>query len=199
MYKKITIITLLLITMVVSLANAQFEVINQKTISSGEPYLTTPKWSPDGQYIAAAGEQYGSIWLYFNKSKKWRKIVEENGAGWDFAWSPNSKNIAFRSNVIQNRRKTTTIKYINVLTDTITRLVDYDHDFSTPKWLNNEIVAFLHNNEYKTVYISRKSDQPTSSLPQKNICLFAAEGTYTKQADEQPKLLEQCVIITGSL
>ena len=105
MIKKLP--TLVFIILMARSLSAQpvFTVSKTDIINPGKSYLIAPKWSPDGKYIAAAGVNYGSIWLDDLREGKWHLVVEANGAGWDFTWSPDSRKIAFRANVFENRRK----------------------------------------------------------------------------------------------
>lgn len=56
----------------------------------------SPKWAPDGQGIALAGDKYGGLYIadvYGNL----RQISDAPLAGWKFAWSPDGRNIAYRT------------------------------------------------------------------------------------------------------
>jgi len=191
MLKQFTITAFLVLLTGTLFAQIPFEVKSKDIISPPDQYLIAAKWSPNGSYIAAAGENYGSLWLYNIEDDKWQKLVEENGAGWDFDWSPDSKRIAFRSNIIQKRRKQTTIKYVDIITGEVSKIVDYSRNFSTPKWITTDVLAFMHNDEYKTVAITQKNFmQPQSSQFQENICLFTSEGIHTRKSNQAIRLLE---------
>ncbi len=101
MFKKIFILSTILIFVIPSFAQIPVRVVSTKVISSTEQYLIAPKWSPNGNYIAAAGQNYGSIWLYTVGTQTWKKLVEENGAGWDFDWSPDSKKLPFAPTLLK--------------------------------------------------------------------------------------------------
>ena len=174
-----------------ALAEIPFKATNSKTITEQGQFLTAPKWSPNGEYIAAAGENFGSIWLYEVKIENWTKLVEQNGAGWEFDWSPNSRKIAFRANKIERRRKQTTIKFVEIKSGKIEQLVKYDREFSTPKWVTNSDVAFLHHDKYKLVSIAGKTlSRPTSEQSHTNICLFSNKGILTKETNKNIALLK---------
>lgn len=191
MLKKSMIIVYLFSFISISSAEIPFKVKDSKIISPPETYLIAPKWSSDGNYIAAAGRQYGSIWLYDVQKNSWKKLVEENGAGWDFDWSPDSKLIAFRSNIFMKKRKQTTIKYVDITTGKIERLLDYGRNFGTPKWITSKELAFLHNGKYKTISISpHAAEKVNHNLPQQNICLFSDKGIYVKKSHQNVTLLE---------
>ncbi len=191
MLKKFTILILLVLIKETLFATTPFTVEKIEIISLNDQYLIAGKWSPDGKYIAAAGKNYGSIWLYHVASAEWQKLIEENGAGWDFDWSPDSRKIAFRANKFIKRRKQTTIKYVDIMTGKTEKTADYGRDFSTPKWLTADVLTFMHKEKLKTVSISETAlMKPDSSFQQKNVPLFSNKGYYIGKSNRELQLLE---------
>ena len=191
MPKKFLILITLILFTGTSPAQITFKVVDKKTINLDDQYLIAPQWSPDGNFIAAAGNNYGSIWIYNIKMNKWKKLIEQNGAGWDFDWSPDSKKIAFRANIFNNRRKQTIIKYVDIATGKVRKVVAYNRNFSTPKWITDEWLAFLHNDEFKTVSIANNNMTSSAlNVPQKNICLLSNAGVYIKKSNQAVKPLD---------
>ena len=191
MLKKYLLIIFLVLAAGILFAETPFKVKEVKVISPDDGYLIAPKWSPNGYFIAAAGDRYGSIWLYSVKTGMWKKLIEENGSGWDFDWSPDSKKITFRVNIFKDKRKKTTIKYIDVIANEIEGISDYGKDFSTPKWITSEIFAYLHKGKYKSFSIINKTFiEPERRLKQKNICLFSNKGIYVRKSNQKLKLLK---------
>jgi len=190
MLKKIALSLFLILITGSLFSQSNFEVAEMRTISSNKQYLLAPKWSPTGENIAAAGENFGSIWFYNLKTERWQKLVEQNGVGWDFDWSPDSRKIAFRANTFKNRRKLTTIKYVDISSRKIEKVTDENRNFSTPKWISNTAIAFLHNDEYKTnTVVNQQLNMTEKNFPMQNVCLFSEKGMYTKIGDTQAQLL----------
>ncbi len=191
MSKRIFILLIFILFSQNAFSEIPFKAASSKIINERSQFLTAPKWSPDGQYIAAAGDNFGSIWLYNVKTDTWTKLVEQNGAGWEFAWSPDSRKIAFRANKIERRRKQTTIQCVDIGSGKIAQLIDYDREFSTPKWVTNNDVAFLHHNKYKSVTIATKTlSRPNASQPQKSVTLFSSNGILTKEKNKDISMLK---------
>lgn len=61
----------------------------------GSEGLWSPRWSPDGKYVAAMGFP-NRIWLYNVETRVWRQLTSV-GAGWPF-WSRDSRYIYFQNN-----------------------------------------------------------------------------------------------------
>lgn len=184
MFKRIFISFILIFSTQAAFSEIPFKATGTKIINKKSQFLTAPKWSPDSRYIAAGGENFHSIWLYDVKTEAWTKLVEQNGAGWDFDWSPDSRKIAFRANKIERRRKQTTIQYVDIGSGKVTQLVDYDRDFSTPRWVSDSDVAFLHHEKYKQVAIASQTlSRPGAQKPKQNVCLFSSNGMLTKESE----------------
>ncbi len=191
MYKRFFFVVGLAIFAQILSAKTTIKVVDQQTISDKNHYLIAPKWSPNGQYIAAAGISYGSIWLYDTGDSTWSKLIEQNGCGWGFDWSPDSRKIAFRANVFKDKRKITTIKHVDILTKKVTTVIDYTQDLSTPKWISDHEVGFMEDGDFRSIIIKDKRLEKLSKVSKKeDIALFSHSGVYTKKANQSPVLLE---------
>lgn len=158
-------------------AQPAIKVNHQKIISPNALYLISPCWSPDGLHIAAAGGNYGSIWLYTVATGQWRKLIEENGVGWEFDWSPDGKKIAFRSNMLAGRRKQTTIKIADIASGHAEQLIDYTRNISSPKWVTQDMVAFLIENRMVSFSASLKKQTSPATVPMgKNVCFISGDA-----------------------
>jgi serine/threonine protein kinase/Tol biopolymer transport system component len=70
----------------------------------GSDNLFSPRWSPDGRYIAALTADYKMLMLFDLSSQKWRKWLEEpNGTISYPSWSNDSKAIYYQ-NLAEYRR-----------------------------------------------------------------------------------------------
>jgi eukaryotic-like serine/threonine-protein kinase len=58
--------------------------------------LWSPRWSPDGRYIAALGSPEPALWLY-NLETGERRQLTTAGASWP-SWSPDSRYVQFSNN-----------------------------------------------------------------------------------------------------
>ncbi|MFZ5517797.1 MAG: TolB family protein [Candidatus Zhuqueibacterota bacterium] len=185
MLKKSILFFILLLFAHPAFSDIPFKARGTATISEAGQFLSAPKWSPDGKYIAAAGDNFGSIWLYNVQANSWIKLVEQNGAGWEFDWSPDSRRIAFRANKMDGRRKLTTILVVDIVTGQTQQLADFDRDFSTPRWVNAVEVAFLHHDALQVAALPTISlSKPDSTSRPRSICLFSAKGVLTKEMDK---------------
>jgi len=198
MLKKTILYLIVLVFAHPGFSEIPFNARGTTTISETGQFLSAPKWSPNGQYIAAAGANFGSIWLYTVQAKSWIKLVEQNGAGWEFDWSPDSRHIAFRANKMDGRRKSTTIAIVDIVTGESRQLTDFDRDFSTPRWTTSTEVAFLHHEAYQVASLSAQAlSRPDSSRRPKNICLISPNGVLTQEAGQPLNQLNQLKPLHG--
>ena len=180
----------LALVLVLPLAAAPgFEVLETQPLSSGTPQLLTPKFSPDGKYLAAAGSKFGSIWLYSFETGEWQNLVTENGAGWDFAWSPDSKLIAYRGNTITRFRKTTAIKTVAISTADTQTVSVKTRQLSTPRWVDSQTVAYIQKGKYRTAEVSQPSLKKNNPGTAQAVILQSISGYQLKMAADTPKLL----------
>ena len=61
----------------------------------GSEGLFSPRWSPDGRFIAAAQAGSNTLWIFDVASRKWRQQGEVTAAYMN--WSPDSRYLYFRS------------------------------------------------------------------------------------------------------
>ena len=92
-------------------------VIDLRTMVStklpGSEQLVSPRWSPDGKYIAALSWEQDRLMLYDVAQKKWRTLLESHGSvGWP-AWTHDSKfiyvvvnNKIYRVNIATGKAET---------------------------------------------------------------------------------------------
>jgi len=170
---------------------AGFAVMGKKEISSQGAYLLAPQWSPDGKFIAAAGKSYGSIWIYAVADTRWQKLVEQEGAGWDFSWSPDSRKIAYRANVKENRRKKTAIFTVEIGNQKIERITDFVRDLSTPRWPSTQRVSFLEAGALRQVAVAAPTaDAALLKAAEEPVCLISGTGILIQQANRSPETPE---------
>lgn len=107
-------------------------------LTAPDRYFMQPIWSPDGKLLAAAGENYRGIWLMDRDGGNLRQITADEGAGYKFAWSPDSQEIVARVQKRENRRRRNLIKIYNSKTGQERLLKEYASRISElPKWTAN--------------------------------------------------------------
>ncbi|MCI0513120.1 hypothetical protein L0128_07915 [candidate division KSB1 bacterium] len=164
------------------LAQSSMQVLERKVISPAKQQLLAPKWAPDGTQIAAAAKQFRAIWIYHLQKNQWRELVAENGAGWDFDWSPDSKKIAFRANKLINRRQHAAIKYVIVSSGQVTTITQYERELSTPRWISESLLGYVQKSElrrYSITQLRLTTGSPHSNL--RPVLLLGTTGIYSNR------------------
>lgn len=64
-----------------------------------EVNCSSGQFSPDGRFIAFGGEKYKGLYIKNMETAEIIKISAEDGAGWRFSWSPDSRGISFRESI----------------------------------------------------------------------------------------------------
>jgi len=106
-------------------------------LTSGEPYLMQPLWSPQGDRLLMAGENYQGLWMMWIEGGEPQQISDGLGAGFLPVWDPDGGRIACRLSRIENQRKTSTIAVYDVAKNTATELTDYAKEVGLPRWIES--------------------------------------------------------------
>lgn len=106
-------------------------------LTSGEPYLMQPLWSPRGDRLAAAGENYQGLWTIPRQGGEPQQVCDGLGAGFLPAWDPDGGRIACRVSRMENQRKQSTIAVYDVDRNTATELTEYVKEVGLPRWIES--------------------------------------------------------------
>jgi Tol biopolymer transport system component len=135
----------------VSDGTVAYEIKNIKAITS-ENYYSTPSFSPDGKKIAITNLNFKGIIVEDIADGTKKKITEDEGAGFRYSWSPDSKAITYLS------RKNINGEAINII-----KIVEIDNgkafDLTSPG-IGASMPTFTQSNEviysFKGTLIKRK-------------------------------------------
>jgi len=90
-----------------------YEIRNIRAITS-ENYYTAPVWSPDGEKIAITNLNFKGIIIENINDRTQKRITDDEGAGFRFSWSPNSRAITYLSRKIINGEAINIIKIVEI-------------------------------------------------------------------------------------
>ncbi len=99
----------------------KYEITEVKPLFQ-ETVFIAPVWSPDGQKVAVTTLNYSGIIINDQKEGTQKKITEDEGAGFRFSWSPDSREIVYLSRSTKDGDPENTIKTVNSETGKITEL-----------------------------------------------------------------------------
>jgi len=134
------------------------KVVREPTaLTDGSVYLMRPRWSPDGQWIAAAGENYKGIWLLRSDGSNLRQLTDADGAGYGFAWSPDSRSIVFRFYRFFKKRRQSALALVDIASHRVTRLTPFRKKLGLPCWLPDaNHVVFSENDQLIVIELKTK-------------------------------------------
>jgi Tol biopolymer transport system component len=120
-------------------------------LTSGEPYLMQPLWSPLGDRLAAAGANYQGLWIIHRENGEQQQICDLIGAGFLPAWSPDGGRIACRVSRMENQRRYSAIAVYDVEKSTATELTEYVKEIGLPQWIEGgRKLLYLQNGQPRT-------------------------------------------------
>jgi Tol biopolymer transport system component len=153
---------------------------------SGDPLLLIPAdgtawlnpvWSPNGQYIAFSSGKYVGLWIANADGSNIRQLSAEEGAGFGFSWSADSKTILVRPSVFRNMRRFQSVELINVENAETKVLVEPSRGIrSVPQWAHrDQHVAVVMNEELQLVESGKAPLGHPVVLPETPV-LFTIDG-----------------------
>jgi len=123
---------------------------------SGEPVRLTeakeaficPAFSPDGRQIAVTRVNWRGIWLMQTDGTGLRRLTDDPGAGYRFAWSPDGSQIAYRIEQRIDGKRHFAIRTVDVHSGQIEELTDFQRYLGPPRWvLGDGTVVFETDRE----------------------------------------------------
>ena len=77
----------------------------QMTVVPGSQGLFSPRWSPDGRFIAALSFDSLRLMLFDVAARKWTQLVGNGSTflGWE-SWSPDSRSLSYQAGAFEIRR-----------------------------------------------------------------------------------------------
>lgn len=147
----------------------KFEVLKVVPLTDGQQKFTNVKWSHDGKKIAFTEVGQKGIYVIDANGKAMKKLVDDFGAGYQFVWSANNSEIAFRGTKFEeNNSRLQYIGTVNVYDNSKEILYNPKGrvDF-TPVWnytgTKEELLLYKNNQITKLVSKPAKSTIKASS------------------------------------
>ncbi|MGE5353149.1 MAG: TolB family protein [Acidobacteriota bacterium] len=122
------------------------ETVKVTDKAQGEYYF--PKLSPDGSRVFFTSAGYKGLWYYDMQAKKVVPFTEEQGAGYEFAFSNDGKSVYYRVNNFDNHglRTSQTMVQKNIANKQ-RKVLETAHELSAPRMLMSNKLAYTSNNK----------------------------------------------------
>ncbi len=137
-------------------------------LAGGEEQIRmAPQWSPDGRLIAYTSAHYRGIWVIDVNSSAIQQISDEDGAGFGFVWSSDSRAILARVAKFEDRRRLNAIKIFDLEAGTEEQICDYTTRFlSLPRFESRGTkVVYFDKNDLQIAHSQRKAADLQKPLP----------------------------------
>lgn len=152
-----------------------------RLIESNTPFFNA-KWSPDGKNIAFTSLFNKGIWVFDISTKKLTQLTYDDGTGFGFSWSPDSKSILARKTIIEGPFNTQAV-YLYYLDNRVEplRLTDFIPSMPKLPFWNGTQVSYFNGKEYLTTKIrpvlQKSLNLPASGFQNNTKFIISKNGT----------------------
>lgn len=114
--------------------------------AAGEPVRLTeekenficPVFSPDGLSIALTREGWTGIWNMRSDGTGLGELTSDPGSGYKFEWSPDGRQIAYRTDKYLDGKRHFAIRIVDVETKKIEEISGFERFLGTPHWISGD-------------------------------------------------------------
>lgn len=167
--------------------------IAEQISAKGEPialtmrgdYYMGPKWSPDGEQIAAAGASYTGLYLFDFPTGSMKVLSNAYSAGYEFSWSHDGSHIAAKISQFNNMRRSHTLVTINVADGSQEDITTPRSTMSgRPRWSADDSYLYL---TFAERFESFRLNEVSRSIPDQDH-LYVKEGRFQVRSNSVDNL-----------
>ena len=149
--KKFTLLLIILSLSTYSIAQVTVEIASQpKQLTPEDEYFMRPTWSSNGQFLAFTTQNYHGIWVMALATGNVTKLVEKEGSGYKFAWSPDGLYIVYRARNSENKKTKHSIELVQIHTKEVEIIEKPSKRVGIPQWgHNNSSLFYTINHKLK--------------------------------------------------
>jgi Tol biopolymer transport system component len=160
-------------------------------------FYMRPTWSPNGTMLAFTHAKFYGIEVMNSDGSGRRSLIDDLGTGYKFAWSADSKEIAYRATKFWGNERAQTIKKVSVTNGHTEQLSTWEDDVHPPHWTysaRGESVSFISGGIRINIPLRDKEQNPLFALmaakplasqilyyENQNIWIVNEDGTHRVQ------------------
>lgn len=131
--------------------HSQLKIAHTEKLPLGTSHIWgNPKFSPDGKTIYFSTFDYQGIWSYSLTSRKMKKITNDPRSGYEFAISPDEKQIAYRRTLREGSPKTEQEIVVKDLATESATVLESGAVLSTPAFVGSTVVYSVGSRNVET-------------------------------------------------
>ncbi|MBS1272515.1 MAG: Protein TolB [Candidatus Marinimicrobia bacterium] len=156
-------------------------------LTDGSTYLMAPRWSPDGNTIAATSTNYRGIYLISYPDGEINQISDHPAAGFGMQWSHSDEKIATTVAKFQEKMRFNALLVLDSNTGIELLLSDYQTLFpGTPEWTSDDQYIYMKGTDKFKLYNvqSQTRVESPSGRPAPSEFIYSKKGKlYSYQVD----------------
>lgn len=162
-------------TMVVA---QQHKAGKKVALTSGAIKFTEAKWSPDGTKVAFTEQGHKGIYVTSANNPSVKKLVDDLGAGYKFAWNPSSTELAYRGTTFTKNIRSQYIATVNCKSLTKQIIVDKQPAINhTPTYIiDEENQVLMHIQQGKIKKLQKHASDGIKEINSKYVDVIFDNG-----------------------
>ncbi len=135
----------------------------EKLIDAEDGRFYYAKFSPNGKDILLTSENYKGLWLYETESKQLLNITDEEGAGYEPAFTEKGETVVYRTSYFKNMMRYSSLK-MKKLKEAKTEVLEKEaRDVLPPISLGDGAILYKKGNQFKLKESARRLNKGTKA------------------------------------
>jgi Tol biopolymer transport system component len=132
-----------------------------------------PVWSPDGRSLAMTRGDRMGIWRMNSDGTGLEQLTADQASGYKFAWSPDSRHIAYRTEKMIDGKRYFAIKVVDLEDKAVHQIEDYQRFLGTPRWISRDGTLVYETDRDGTLRQAHATQLALSQIQNETLDLVA--------------------------
>jgi Tol biopolymer transport system component len=157
-----------------------------RPVAAGDLDVLAAAWSPDGSILALTEAKHAGIYLMDPSTGQINIVTGEAQAGYRFAWSPDGRQIAYKT-IVDAQAMTKAVKLADLETGQIRQISGLSNDVGVPTWFSDGRIGYTYGGN---LLIVDQEGNITGTVPDiaSNVATVSYDGQWILYNDREDQL-----------
>jgi Tol biopolymer transport system component len=157
---------------------------------SVEGRFLAPRWSPDGKMLGLTQPGYRGIYVVQTDGSGLRQISDEDAAGYRFAWSADSKQIAFKTRRSDDKGISYALKVASADGAGSKTIAERQGSMGVPVWESSDTLGVLLDGKASAAKLDGAVTEKAARVKANALSRVGGDNRYLCVEDDQVVLVE---------